>query len=233
MQIIPVIDLKDGLVVRAVGGNRAAYRPIATPLSQTSQAADVIEGYLRLYPFQTIYVADINAIEGTGENKALIAQLTQAFPRLRFWIDAGVRTQAALFESLSSPRVDTVVGTETFSNLSDLPQLANEPQALLSLDFVERKFLGPEDLLAFSESWPRRVIVMTLARVGANMGPDLDAISRVKARAVSREVFAAGGVRDDRDLKALADAGVAGALVASALHNRTLSRKDIRRWQEK
>jgi phosphoribosylformimino-5-aminoimidazole carboxamide ribotide isomerase len=74
---------------------------------------------------------------------------------------------------------------------------------------------------------------MTLARVGANMGPDLDAISRVKARAVSREVFAAGGVRDDRDLKALADAGVAGALVASALHNRTLSRKDIRRWQEK
>ena len=37
MQIIPVVDLMDGLVVRAKQGDRAAYRPIETPLSPTPE----------------------------------------------------------------------------------------------------------------------------------------------------------------------------------------------------
>ena len=35
MQIIPVLDLKDRMVVRARMGQRDAYRPIETPLSST------------------------------------------------------------------------------------------------------------------------------------------------------------------------------------------------------
>jgi uncharacterized protein related to proFAR isomerase len=38
MEIIPVIDLKGGLVVRARMGQRDRYRPIETPLSPTSTA---------------------------------------------------------------------------------------------------------------------------------------------------------------------------------------------------
>ena len=41
MEIVPVIDLKGGAVVRALQGDRANYRPIRTPLSRTSEPADV------------------------------------------------------------------------------------------------------------------------------------------------------------------------------------------------
>ena len=36
LDIIPVIDLRHGLVVRAVMGRRELYRPIETPLSRTA-----------------------------------------------------------------------------------------------------------------------------------------------------------------------------------------------------
>ena len=40
MDVIPVIDIKNGQVVHAQGGRRDSYRPIQTPLSATSDPAD-------------------------------------------------------------------------------------------------------------------------------------------------------------------------------------------------
>ncbi len=66
---------------------------------------------------------------------------------------------------------------------------------------------------------------MTLARVGAADGPDLDALRAIQAKAPAARVHAAGGVRGPDDLHALRRAGIAGALVASALHDGTLRRE--------
>src|SRR4051794_1159067 len=46
MEIIPVIDLKDGTVVRARMGRRDQYQPIVTPLSPTSDPLDVARALL-------------------------------------------------------------------------------------------------------------------------------------------------------------------------------------------
>lgn len=232
MQIIPVLDLKNGLVVRAVKGEREAYRPIMSPLSKSSEPADIIDGYLRLYPFRSIYIADIDAIEGRGENRAVIAALMQAFPKLEFWVDDGVRSETDLLER-SPLHADAVIGSETLSSVNDLRRFSHDPRVLLSLDFRNESFLGPQDLLAHPEVWPKRVIVMTLARVGADLGPDIEAITNIKARAGGREIFAAGGVRDVLDLQALAKIGVSGVLMASALHNGTISASDIREFSKK
>jgi phosphoribosylformimino-5-aminoimidazole carboxamide ribotide isomerase len=45
-----------------------------------------------------------------------------------------------------------------------------------------------------------------------------------------RKVFAAGGVRSEKDLADLAKAGVSGALVASALHDGRLTAPVIARF---
>jgi uncharacterized protein related to proFAR isomerase len=71
------------------------------------------------------------------------------------------------------------------------------------------------------------VIVMTLARVGAGAGPDLDRVAGVIARAGMRAVHAAGGVRTVADLRALAALGTTGVLVATALHTGTITAADI------
>ena len=80
MEIIPVIDLKGGLVVRARMGQRDQYRPIETPLSPTSHPADVVQGLMSVFPFRTLYVADLDAIERTGDNDAVLVRLKAAFP---------------------------------------------------------------------------------------------------------------------------------------------------------
>ena len=62
MQVIPVLDLIGGLVVRARMGDRDAYRPIETPLSPTPDPVAVAEGLMRLGSFPTLYIADLDAI---------------------------------------------------------------------------------------------------------------------------------------------------------------------------
>ena len=68
---------------------------------------------------------------------------------------------------------------------------------------------------------------MTLARVGSDAGPDLARLAEIRAIAPGCEIYAAGGVRDVADLSALKGAGAAGALIASALHERRIVGADL------
>ena len=70
MDVIPVIDLKGGVVVHARRGDRARYRPIESPLSPTATPLDVVTGLMALHPFRRLYIADLDAIGGTGDNRA-------------------------------------------------------------------------------------------------------------------------------------------------------------------
>src|SRR5438105_11015115 len=95
MQIIPVLDLKDRTVVRAQMVERDRYRPIETPLAPSSDPVDVARGLLSVHPFQTLYIADLDAIEGRGDNEAAIGQLRRAFPQLSLWVDNGIADRAS------------------------------------------------------------------------------------------------------------------------------------------
>ena len=109
MQIIPVIDIRNGAVMRARAGDRDSYKPISTPLAATSAPADVVAGFLTLHPFEKIYIADLDAIEGRGDNRREIGALTERFPSLRFMVDAGAES----CDWRGAARVDCVIGSET------------------------------------------------------------------------------------------------------------------------
>ena len=68
---------------------------------------------------------------------------------------------------------------------------------------------------------------MTLGRVGSGAGPDLDRLAAIRNVAAGRQIYAAGGVRDSCDLVALKRAGMSGALVATSLHEGSVSGSDI------
>lgn len=233
MHLIPVIDLKGGFVVHARRGERDAYRPIHTPLAATSAPRDVVAGLLALAPFRTLYVADLDAISGAGGHGEVIAALTEAFPRLALWVDAGEASGAEVRARAASGRGTSVVGTESLPD-ADAAAEALAAGALLSLD---HDAAGPRGPLAVHEDaalWPERVIVMTLARVGSGEGPDLAALERAAARAarIGRHpsLYAAGGVRGPDDLERLAAAGAAGVLVATALHDGRIGPDTARLW---
>jgi phosphoribosylformimino-5-aminoimidazole carboxamide ribotide isomerase len=92
-------------------------------------------------------------------------------------------------------------------------------RALLSLDRRDGRRLDPAGCWDRPERWPARVIVMTLERVGADMGPDLDTLAEVRRRSSATRLIGAGGVRDADDLRRAAQAGAGAWLVASALHD--------------
>ena len=232
VEIIPVIDLKSGRVVRARMGRRDEYRPIETPLARTSGAVDVVGGLLSLYPFRRLYVADLDAIESIGDNNSSLERLRLAYPDLLLWVDNGVRDLSAARDWLAAGWGDLVLGSETQKDGDVVRRLADDPRIVLSLDFRSDAFQGPAELLANPDLWPQRIIAMTLARVGSGAGPDFNRLGALRRAASGRKLYAAGGVRDIADIKTLAKADIAGALVATSLHDGRLGAQDIARAQE-
>jgi phosphoribosylformimino-5-aminoimidazole carboxamide ribotide isomerase len=100
---------------------------------------------------------------------------------------------------------------------------AYKSRHVLSLDKLDNVELGASELHHTGLYWPDDVICMTLNNVGSNTGPDtarLQALQQLNlARKKPANLYAAGGVRNMEDLLALKQLGVAGALVASALHS--------------
>jgi phosphoribosylformimino-5-aminoimidazole carboxamide ribotide isomerase len=128
--------------------------------------------------------------------------------------------------------MDLVLGSETQTDISTVCRFSGDHRFVLSLDFRAGAFQGPSTLLMHVGCWPARVIVMTLDRVGSQSGPDLERLLAVKAAAKDRAIYAAGGVRGADDLASLRNAGITGALVASALHNGQITAADIHALQD-
>lgn len=232
-QVIPVIDVRHGTAVKAVAGDRASYAPLVTPLAPTSHPADVACGLMALASFPVIYVADLDGIEGRDADAGLAAKIVAA-TGARVWLDSGLPPIPAIACAALSdcgPMVSHVLGTESQWNCAALATLAPEQRAtsILSLDFRGEMFVGDADLLDRPDLWPVQVIVMTLAAVGGNAGPDWRRLEQVAGRAAGHaiSVYAAGGIRHRHDLDRLAEMGVSGALVASALHAGTITAADL------
>ena len=210
-----------GEAVRAVAGRRAEYRPLETPFAASSDPCAVAKGFLRLYPFKSIYLADLDAILERGGNERALARLSAAFPKIEFWLDRGRR------ELPAAANFVRVLGSESLAPDLSAPDFSQDRDAILSLDFNGPRFRGPAELENRPALWPQRVIAMTLAKIGGATGPDFERLALIKARAGGREVYAAGGLRGADDLLRLAERGIAGALVATALHEGRIGAKEL------
>jgi phosphoribosylformimino-5-aminoimidazole carboxamide ribotide isomerase len=223
--IVPVLDLKGGDVVHARAGERGRYLPIRSRLASGSAPAAVIDGLLSVAPFRRVYIADLDAIERRGDHRAVIADLARRHPGIEFWVDGGIAT-AAQAVAVADDGLMPVLGSESLADLDALAatvaRLGREG-CVLSLDYRGEKFVGPVELETQPRLWPSRLIVMTLSRVGGSAGPDFARLAATKERMGAQALFAAGGVRDRADLDALASMGIAGVLVASALHDGRLT----------
>ena len=224
--LIPVIDLMGGAVVRAVRGQRSSYRPVESQLCRGSDPVTVAQALLAHCASERLYVADLDAITGGGVQIDVLRSLLAARPTLELWLDAGFARAddvGALRSSLgaAAQRLIPVFGSES---LQDLDALAAVPGCALSLDRRDGHRLDPAGCWEAPQRWPRRVIVMTLERVGADTGPDLETLRQVRRQRPEAWLVGAGGVRNSDDLAAAHAAGAQAWLVASALHNGSLPR---------
>lgn len=218
VRVVGVIDLVGGTAVHAVRGERERYRPLGDPLELA-----------RRYGVDELYVADLDAIAGGPVQTAIIAALAR---EARVMVDAGV-SEPEHADALRDLGVRVVVGTETLPDARALDRLLGpdaSAEIVLSVDLRDGRVLSRDSQLAGLSALdalarlrrPREVIVLDLARVGTGAGPDIATIAEIHAAFPDLELLAGGGVRDADDLRALADAGAAGALVGTALHRGAL-----------
>lgn len=227
MVIIPVIDISQGQVVHARLGLRSNYRPVHSQLCEGSAPIDIVQAFMKLHDFGVIYIADLDAISGFGTNHGIISEISRQFPHLTLWLDNGSTSVNA---SLHGKSVVPVIGSETGIYARDLRSLyAQKPDYILSLDFTGDGFAGDNEWLHAVSDWPQDIIIMTLSRVGSNLGPDYSLIHDIQRLAGNRRFYCGGGVRYEADLLQLAKAGIHGALLATALHNRSIGKSIIER----
>lgn len=225
MLLIPVLDLMRGQVVHARAGRRDEYLPLVSALCRSSRPEAVLEALLALHPFRRVYIADLDAIQGKGDHRAVLEALRRAHPQLEFWVDAGFSGMEEVRAWQAGGLGRPVLGSESLKQHPG--QALCAAAGVLSLDFRGDGFMGPPGLPEDVGCWPDDVIVMTLGRVGMGEGPDVERLARLKALGGHSRLHAAGGVRHAGDLEALAQAGAAGVLLASALHQGVFSPTEL------
>jgi HisA/HisF family protein len=227
MEIVPVLDLKGGIVVHARRGQRAEYAPLRSPLVAGCEPVPVARALCSVCRTSSLYAADLDALAGEPVDEATLAALAAVAEP---WVDAGATTPERAAALARAGVARNVVGTESLGpdTLTARFLAARAPPRVLSVDLREGRLISAHPELAGrrpAEAAPlvtalgaRELLVIDLARVGSGSGPPVRAVAQLAAAAPGLAIYAGGGVRDDADLRALESAGAAGALVATALH---------------
>lgn len=243
MKMIPVLDILNQNVVHGIAGQRDAYRPIQSRLTQSSQPLDIARALRDEFDFSEFYVADLDAIQQGRLNLDLYQSLLEA--GFTFLLDCGLR-DASDSECLASlPGISIVAGLETLSAPRELGKLVRQwggQQTVFSLDLKqgiplvsptpENGFALIEDPMEIAElsiqQGIQRMILLDLAQVGTGQGTGTESLCQtLRNRHPDLNLITGGGIRNRDDLMAQAELGADGVLIATALHDGRIGREDV------
>lgn len=244
MRIVPVIDLRNGQVVRGVGGRRDEYQPVRSVLCPTASPGDVARAFVERLGLPELYVADLDALAGQPVDATALQAIARAGTSIL--LDAGVRDpqQARALSchvAAAGAWPGLIVALETLPDEVSLARVAavlGSQRAVFSLDLRDGQpwttamaWRGLDALQIAERAYAagfRRFVLLDVAYVGTNVGPAIAPLCRqFRSRWPDCELISGGGVRDAGDLAAFAEAGCSAVLVASALHTGRLTRDDL------
>lgn len=246
MDVIPAIDLLNGLCVRLYQGDYAQSQvfndnPVEVALQWVEQGATML------------HVVDLDGAK-TGQlvNQKVIGAISQAVP-VPIQVGGGLRDFASIEQLISLGVNRVILGTVAVEQpklVADLCQAFPE-QIVVGIDarngkVATRGWLETSEVLAIDlaqqmqELGAATIIYTDIHRDGTLQGPNLEAL-RELAAAISIPIIASGGVSSVTDLLsllALEPLGVSGAIVGRALYTGDISLKQAiqavgqGRWQD-
>jgi phosphoribosylformimino-5-aminoimidazole carboxamide ribotide isomerase len=240
--LIPSIDLRGGQCVRLLRGDFAA---------ETRYDVDPVQ-YLQRFQHlgaRWLHIVDLDgAREGTLGNLATLERLA-AQPGIRLQVGGGVRSRESVQQLLSVGISRIVIGSaavETPTTVMSWIKEFGAERCCLALDvrvdpqgvprvqirgWTQSTALSLwEALDAFVEVGVKDVLCTDIAQDGALEGPNLALYREALERFPQVAWQASGGVRDVRDLQALADTGVAAAISGKALLDGRINDTDLAVW---
>ncbi|MEI2721158.1 MAG: 1-(5-phosphoribosyl)-5-[(5-phosphoribosylamino)methylideneamino]imidazole-4-carboxamide isomerase [Gemmatimonadales bacterium] len=224
MDLYPAIDLRGGQVVRLAQGE--ATRETVYGHDPVAQAEEFVVAGARW-----LHIVDLNRAFGDGDNDSAIAEIARRFgDRLRLQLGGGIRdvARAEAVVQLGVSRV--VIGTAAV----DQPALVDAVVRALGGDrvavgidardgrvavrgWVETSAVRATELAARVAAQGVQTVIHTdIARDGMLSGPNLDEALALQAK--GPRVIVSGGVASVADLRAVASAGLAGAITGRAIY---------------
>jgi phosphoribosylformimino-5-aminoimidazole carboxamide ribotide isomerase len=229
MRLIPAIDLRAGHCVRLLHGDFSRETRYGT------DAAGLAEKY-RGMGADWLHVVDLDGARGDGAaNREVVVQMA-AQVGLKMQVGGGLRDGAAVKELLDSGVARVVIGSAAVTEVAEVrswlddfgpermtlafdvrldedgtPRVAThgwQRQSALSLWGAVESFAG---------SSLKHVLCTDVGRDGALTGPNVFLYGEATRRYPQIEWQASGGIRDARDLRALAATGAAAAVSGKAL----------------
>jgi phosphoribosylformimino-5-aminoimidazole carboxamide ribotide isomerase len=224
VDLFPAIDVRQGRVVRLSQGEATRQTvygedPVAVARSFASQGA------------AWIHLVDLDRAFGDGENLELVAQLVRALDgRARVQLGGGLRTAALVRQGLDQGVDRVVLGTAAALDPAVVPAAlagAGADRIAVGIDardgwvavrgWTETTDITPDTLaLRVVAEGVRTIIYTDVARDGMLTGPDVAGARRLQA--TGARVIASGGVGSIEDIRAVREAGLAGAIVGRALY---------------
>jgi phosphoribosylformimino-5-aminoimidazole carboxamide ribotide isomerase len=226
--MIPCIDLQDGRAVQLVHGRE---RKLAVD--------DVFSLLDRFGRHPLIHVIDLDAAMRKGSNARLVRELCAAAKKrkMRVRVGGGIRTvaQAARIASWGAEKI--IVGSAAFKdarvNESFLNRLAKKigrRRVMIALDtdggkilvrgWQDKLRLRPDEVIPELEKYASGFLCTYVDAEGTMRGTNLEWFRSLR-RATTRPITAAGGIRSQEEIRALArikmDAAVGMALYTGKL----------------
>lgn len=233
MIVWAALDLRAGRVVQLVGGRPDQERvSLPDPVAVARRWVDA--------GFEALHVVDLDAALGTGDNRALIAQVLAAVA-VPVQVGGGLRDDAGVDAMLAAGAARAIVGTRAVEDPAWLRAAAlRHPGRLVVAADVR-------DGMVVTRGWTRQgavageaflaglddidlagILVTDVTREGALGGID-EALFRTLVGATGHPLLAAGGIAGIADLHALRTAGVAGAVLGMSLYTGAITAEAVAR----
>jgi phosphoribosylformimino-5-aminoimidazole carboxamide ribotide isomerase len=227
MQVWPAIDLRGGNCVRLQQGDykrETVYSTDPVAVALKFQAAGA----------QHLHIVDLDgAVDGRPTNREVIREIVAAVD-MECELGGGVRSQATINDLLALGLNRLVLGTAALKQADWFRTMcaAYPEQLVLGID-AKDGFVATEgwhdvsrvqatELADWFRDVPLAAIVYTdIATDGMMQGPNVPEMARMQSH-VGLPVVASGGVTTIDDVRSLATAGMAGAIIGRALYEETI-----------
>ena len=230
MEIIPAIDISGGKCVRLFKGHKGTEKIYyENPLD--ALAFWIEQGAQRLH------FVDLDGAWGSDRNKKVLNNklLKAKDCNLKIQIGGGIRTYQAAVELIDIGADRVIIGTLAVKQPEVIKQLADKVGAkhiIVALDYKGGKISTHgwtqqtnKDPFTYGKKIAKLgagyILFSSVEADGAFTGPDLKNIEKM-VHSVDIPVYAAGGVRNEDDIKNLEKIGTHGVIVGKAFYEKKL-----------
>ncbi|TYT63189.1 1-(5-phosphoribosyl)-5-[(5-phosphoribosylamino)methylideneamino]imidazole-4-carboxamide isomerase [Natrialba swarupiae] len=220
--VIPAVDVQDGEVVQLVQGERGTEKSYGEPVEAARRWIDAGASSLHLVDLD-------GAFEGERENAEAIDSVVEEVD-VPTQLGGGIRTVSDAVDLLERGVDRVILGTAAVEEPEIVAEISEEypGSVVVSLDakdgevvvegWTEGAGISPADAANRYEELGAGAILFTNVDVEGKLEGVATEPVRELVEATEIPVIASGGVATLDDVRALADAGAAAAVVGSALY---------------